>query len=218
MKTDLSDDEGESIEKIIKIIVVGKPATGKTSIVRQYCEGAFTEFYKTTIGVDFSNKTIELDSKTKITVQLWDISGQEMYGNISRIYYKESSAGLVVFDVTEQSTFDVVEKWKLDIDEKVFTSESKPIPCILLGNKIDLRNGELTEEKKIEMDNFAKEHNFIGYYEVSAKFGTNINETIKALVKYIIDNNIEPYSDSQENTVELNNKNENEKDKYGGCC
>lgn len=218
MKTDLSDNESESIEKIIKIIVVGKPATGKTSFIRQYCEGVFSEFYKATIGVDFASKTVDLDSKTKITVQLWDISGQEMYGNISRVYYKEASAGLVVFDVTDQSTFDVVEKWKLDIDEKVFTSELKPIPCILLGNKIDLRSDQLTEEKKVEMDKFVNDHNFIGYYEVSAKFGTNINETIKTLVKYIIDNKIEPFSDNQENTVEVNDKNENEKSKYNGCC
>lgn len=217
MNTDLPNSNGDKIEKIIKIIVVGQSATGKTSFIRQYCEGVFSEFYKMTIGVDFASKTIEYDSNTQITIQLWDICGQEIYENMTRVYYKEASAGFVVFDITNQSSFNVVEKWKQDIDEKVLTSESKPIPCILLGNKIDLRDGQLTEEKKIEMEKYAHDHNFIDYFEVSAKFGTNIDEAIKALLKYILDNNIEPYNDDQDNVVEIDNKNQNE-NKFGGCC
>jgi GTPase SAR1 family protein len=67
--------------------------------------------------------------------QLWDIAGQERFGNMTRVYYKEAVGAFVVFDVTRTDTFAAVEKWKNDLDTKVLLPDGRPIPCILVGLK-----------------------------------------------------------------------------------
>jgi Ras-related protein Rab-32 len=103
-------------EFLFKVLVVGDMATGKTAIIRRCVEGAFSENYKTTIGVDFALKTIKWGSNTHVYLQLWDIAGQERYGNLTRVYYKEAVAAFVVFDLTRNSSFESVKRWKDDID------------------------------------------------------------------------------------------------------
>jgi GTPase SAR1 family protein len=71
-------------------------------------------------------------------LQFLDINGQERYGNVIRLYYQEAVRCLIVFDVTRLQTLDYLKEWKKDVDSKVFTSENSPIPCLLLGTKIDL--------------------------------------------------------------------------------
>jgi len=55
---------------------------------------------------------------------------------MTRVYYKEAVGALVVFDVTRVSTFEAVTKWKNDIDAKVVLPDGKPIPVVLLANKV----------------------------------------------------------------------------------
>jgi Ras-related protein Rab-32 len=90
------------------------------------------------IGVDFALKVIQLGSETIIRLQLWDIAGQERFGNMTRVYYKEAVGALVVFDVTRLSTFDGVAKWKADLDEKVRLPDNSKIPVVLLANKVTI--------------------------------------------------------------------------------
>ena len=62
--------------------------------------------------------------------------GQERFGNMTRVYYKEAVGAFIVFDVTRSATFDAVVKWKQDLDSKVQLPNGSPIPCILLANKV----------------------------------------------------------------------------------
>ena len=55
---------------------------------------------------------------------------------MTRVYYKEAVGALLVFDITRMSTFDAVQKWKSDIDEKVTFPGGQPIPVVLLANKV----------------------------------------------------------------------------------
>jgi small GTP-binding protein len=184
--------DASAVKKILKVLVVGEMATGKTSLIRQYVQGFFSEYYKTTIGVDFANKDFEWDDHTSISLQLWDIAGQERYGNMTHVYYEEAVAAFVVFDVTRVNSLDMVPWWKKDIDAKVFTSDDKPIPCILLGNKIDLCEGGRWAKGDDEMQAFIEQHDFIRFFLTSARDGTNIDTAARTLVKYVIDNHIEP--------------------------
>ena len=96
------------------------------------------------IGVDFALKVIQWSPDSVVRLQLWDIAGQERFGNMTRVYYKEAVGALVVFDVTRISTFDGVSKWKADIDEKVRLPDGSKIPVVLLANKVrvlDARRG-----------------------------------------------------------------------------
>jgi small GTP-binding protein len=103
----LSDSQ-DQVKKVLKVLVVGEMGTGKTSLIRQYAQGVFSEFYKTTIGVDFASKDLEWDDHTSIILQLWDIGGQERYGNMTHIYYQEAVAPFVVFVVPGRNR---VKKW-----------------------------------------------------------------------------------------------------------
>ena len=209
---DISGDAPVQIRKVIKVLIVGEMGTGKTSLIRQYVQGVFSEFYKTTIGVDFANKEYQWDQNITINIHLWDIAGQELYGNMTRVYYQEASAAFVVFDVTRIATLDAVIEWKKDIDSKVYTSEGKPIPCILLGNKIDLCKDGIWGKTQEEMDEYIKNNGFVGFYTTSACNGTNIEQAVTDLISYIMNNKIEPQR--EEAGVEINEPSPEKK----GCC
>lgn len=205
----------ELTTKVLKVIVVGEMGTGKTSWIRQYVQGFFSEFYKTTIGVDFANKIIKWEDGIEINLQLWDIAGQERYGNMTHVYFQEAVGALVMFDVTRSNSLDMVKDWKSDIDTKVFTSQGTPIPCLLLGNKIDLvPDGKWAQ--KDEMEQYVKDHSFINFFETSARDATNIEKAANYLVKYIMDNNIEAQSVSKGNNVQLDHPTGQQNKK--GCC
>nr|XP_046154661.1 ras-related protein Rab-7L1-like isoform X3 [Oncorhynchus gorbuscha] len=97
------------------------------------------------------------------------VSGQERFGNMTRVYYKEAVGAFVVFDVTRGSTFEAVSKWKHDLDSKVKLANGSPIPSVLLANKCDQKNE--TSNNTSLMDNFCKETGFLGWFETSAKVG-----------------------------------------------
>ena len=93
--------------------------------------------------------------------------GQERFGNMTRVYYKEAVGAFVVFDVTRGSTFEAVSKWKHDLDSKVKLANGSPIPSVLLANKCDQKK-ETTSNSSL-MDNFCRETGFLGWFETSAK-------------------------------------------------
>jgi len=134
----MAQENAEVTEYLFKVLVVGDIGTGKTSIIKRFVHNIFSMHYKSTIGVDFALKVINWDAKTIVRLQLWDIAGQERFGNMTRVYYKEAVGAMVVFDVTRVTTFEAVSKWKNDIDQKVFINEDQPIPVVLLANKCDM--------------------------------------------------------------------------------
>jgi len=174
----------EEIEFLYKILVVGDLGCGKTSIIHRYVNNVFSSKYRATIGVDFALKIISWDAKTNVRLQLWDIAGQERFGHMTRVYYKEAVGALVVYDITRPATFEAVKKWKADIDDNLSTE--RPLPVILLANKCDIanENQHLNPEK---MDSYIKENGFISWYETSAKEDVNISKAIKNLVGHILE-------------------------------
>merc|ERR1712080_664594 len=102
----------------------------------------FSMHYKSTIGVDFALKVVNWDENSVVRLQLWDIAGQERFGNMTRVYYKDAAAAFVVFDLTRSATMDAVQKWKSDLDMKVVTVTGEPVPAVLLANKCDMPREE----------------------------------------------------------------------------
>jgi len=182
-------DDGVT-EHLFKILVVGDIGTGKTSIIKRYVHNIFSMHYKSTIGVEFALKVINWDPKTEIRLQLWDIAGQERFGNMTRVYYKEAVGAIVVFDVTRIATFEAASKWKNDIDSKVTVGvEEKPIPVILLANKIDLAKDGFVKSPS-QMDQYCREHSFAGWFETSAKDNIGIDKAVKFLISKILENKV----------------------------
>jgi small GTP-binding protein len=170
------------------VLVVGDIGTGKTSIIKRYVHAIFTQHYKSTIGVDFALKVLQWDASTTVRLQLWDIAGQERFGNMTRVYYKEAVGAFVVFDVTRTSTFEAVKKWKADIDAKVMIpGTDQPIPVVLLANKIDLVGTDGWGKTKADLDQFCEEHGFVTWFETSAKDDVAIDIAANKLVATILE-------------------------------
>ncbi|XP_063773952.1 ras-related protein Rab-32 [Pseudophryne corroboree] len=177
----------ERREYLFKVLVIGELGVGKTSIIKRYVHQLFSQHYRATIGVDFALKVINWDTKTLVRLQLWDIAGQERFGNMTRVYYKEAVGAMVVFDVTRGSTFEAITKWKSDLDSKVYLPSGGPIPAILLANKCDQKK-ENNLQSPSQMDHFCKENGFVSWFETSAKDNVNIDEAARCLVENILVN------------------------------
>nr|XP_026497120.1 ras-related protein Rab-44 isoform X1 [Vanessa tameamea] len=176
---------GERREHLYKILVIGELGTGKTSIIKRYVHQFFSQHYRATIGVDFALKVLNWDANTVIRLQLWDIAGQERFGNMTRVYYKEAVGAFIVFDVSRVATFDAVVKWKNDLDTKVQLPDGSPIPCILLANKCDQQKEGIVNSPA-KMDEYCREKGFAGWFETSAKENINIEDAARSLVNKIL--------------------------------
>ncbi|XP_026183695.1 ras-related protein Rab-38b [Mastacembelus armatus] len=170
-------------EHLYKVLVIGDLGVGKTSIIRRYVHQTYSHNYRATIGVDFALKVLNWDSKT-VRLQLWDIAGQERFGNMTRVYYREAMGALIVFDVTRPTTFEAVIKWKEDLDSKLRLANGQSIATVLLANKCD--QGKELISNGIKMDQFCKDHGFAGWFETSAKDNLNISVAANFLVKHIM--------------------------------
>lgn len=175
---------------IAKVLVVGDIASGKTSVIKRYAKGTFSDDYATTIGVDFALKKVEALGRS-INVQLWDIAGQERFAGLSRIFYAHSVAAIVVFDLFNRSSFESTARWKKDIDNKVFLPSGARIPVLLLGNKCDLaEEGQAPAVTDEEIALFARQHDFFAHFKCSAKTGENVSVACHHLVIRVAENEI----------------------------
>ncbi|XP_035276051.1 ras-related protein Rab-32 [Anguilla anguilla] len=191
---------GECKEYLFKVLVIGENGVGKTCIIRRYAHQLFSENYRVTIGVDFSLKVINWDSSTSVRLQLWDIAGQERFGNMTRVYYKGAVGAFVVFDLTRAYTFEAVTKWKEDLDCKVKLPDGRPIPTVLLANKCDQKN----KYTDFFLDNFCQEAGFLGWFNTSAKENINVEKAGQFLVERILENTREqPFEEGKNDRVKL---------------
>jgi len=182
------DNSGIKREVLYKILVIGELGTGKTSIIKRYVHQFFSSNYRATIGVDFALKVINWDNNTIIRLQLWDIAGQERFGNMTRVYYKEAVGAFIVFDITRVDSFEAIIKWKNDLDTKVLLPDGRPIPCVLLGNKCDQPPSDKKFKDNEFMDDLCKASGFAGYFPTSAKDNVNVEDASKFLIEKVIEN------------------------------
>ncbi|CAF4590532.1 unnamed protein product, partial [Rotaria sp. Silwood2] len=117
-----------------------------------------------------------------------DISGEERFGGMTHLFYKNAAGCLIVFDVSKPLTLiSGAVKWKVDFDNKLNIDDHNPVPCLLIGNKCDLvKEGVVANEA--QMTEFCHNHKFNHLYETSAKENINIGESILFLVEEIMKN------------------------------
>ncbi|XP_044144373.1 LOW QUALITY PROTEIN: ras-related protein Rab-7L1 [Bufo gargarizans] len=173
-----------SFDYLFKVLVVGDSAVGKTSLLNRYVHDVFGKDYKMTMGVDFALKVVQWSDAEMVRLQLWDIAGQERFTSMTRLYYKQASACIIMFDLTNADSFRSCQMWKNDLDSKVTLTNGDLVPCILLANKCDLSPWAVTKE---QIDKFSKENNFIGWTETSVKENRNINESMRVLIERMME-------------------------------
>ncbi|MFX0071930.1 MAG: Rab family GTPase, partial [Candidatus Hermodarchaeota archaeon] len=160
-------------EYVYKLSLVGDGGVGKTSIVQRYVTGNFSNHYKATIGTFITKKECNFDElNTSVRFLIWDLAGQEQFKRIWPDYLTDTEAGIIVFDITDQKSFENVKYW-YDIITQV---ASPKLILILVGNKNDLNDSRVVSTK--EAENLAKELG-IYYLETSAKSSDNINNVFE---------------------------------------
>eukprot|EP00039_Didymoeca_costata_P018673 m.334491 g.334491 ORF g.334491 m.334491 type:complete len:205 (+) comp17365_c0_seq1:327-941(+) len=166
-----------------KVLVIGEPGIGKTSLIRRYVDGIFDKHYCATLGVDFALKIVPWADGRNIRLQLWDIAGQERFSSMTRVYYKQATACVIIFDITRKSTFQEVIKWKTDLDNKTRLPSGDRLPCLLVANKCDLPQRPVTSE---EIKAMCEKEGFIGWIETSAKEDVNVAKAMRFLIEHIL--------------------------------
>jgi small GTP-binding protein len=159
-----------------KTILIGDASVGKTSILQRFIHNRFKIEYNCTIGVDYWVKSLQIDNKYNVDMQIWDTCGQERFKTITRQYYRDTHGCILVFDLSRKESFNNIEIWIEDI--KNFGNQEMSI--IIVGNKADLV--DLREVTKEEIDEFTKKYDYT-YIEVSAFTGDNIKQCFEILGK-----------------------------------
>lgn len=166
-----------------KLLVLGAPAVGKTSLIRRFTTGKFSETYSKTLGADFLIKFVDYPEKNwRILLQIWDLAGDARFRFIRRDYYQEAQGALLVYDITRPNSYDEIK-----VTHENLLNYCGKVPCIVIGNKLDLE-----EERKIsyeEGSNLSKELGF-EYYETSAKSAENVEMVFRRISDLIIAANL----------------------------
>ena len=206
--------EEEDYEMMVKIILIGDSAVGKTNIMSKYLKGAFQENSKATVGVEFGSKLFKIDNHN-IKAQIWDTAGQEKYKAITGAYYKGSKGAFVVYDITRRDTFDSADKWINDLK----TTADPKINIMLIGNKSDLEDKRevLKEQGEEKAKSFG-----CAFLETSALNGNNVDKGFELMVKEIFKKyGPESIEDDDFGIIEKGediNLEKNKKVEKKGCC
>ena len=177
----------DEYDYLFKLIIVGDTNVGKTNIMSKYIKDQFNITSKSTIGVEFGTKILEIDNK-KVKAQIWDTAGQERYKSITSAYYKGAKGAFIVYDITNKSTFESVDKWIKDLN----SYGDKNLTMLLIGNKSDLEDKRIINKEEGE----EKAKSFeLGFIETSAYNGDNIDQAFDIMLKevlkrYIVENDV----------------------------
>lgn len=158
------------------VVMVGDTEVGKTSIIKYFVNDSFDSEQKSTIGALFHTFKTEIKGQP-VTIQIWDTAGQEKYRSLGPIYYRKAQAAIVVYDISNQNSFNSLDQWILDVKQNTV----KAI-FYIAGNKSDLTpsvNNEIAT-------NYAKE-NEAKIFFTSAKTGQNIKKLFESLFEDLFD-------------------------------
>eukprot|EP00899_Mesostigma_viride_P002080 jgi/Mesvir1/11873/Mv00219-RA.1 len=171
----------EDFEREIKVLVVGNGGVGKTSMIRRFAKGVFTNEYKKTIGVDFLEKSVYMESLgEEVKLMLWDTAGQEEFDTMTRQYYRGAGAAVLAFSTTDRASFDAIPSWKAKVE-----AECGPIAMALVQNKVDLIDQTvITSEEAEAMANTVG----LRFYRACVKENLNVSKVFEYLAEASIKN------------------------------
>ena len=199
-----------------KVILIGSTSVGKTAIFHKFITGEFLNNNKSTVIAEFHTKYLKVKNNLFVKLILWDTCGSEKFRSITNQYYKGAKAIILVFDLTDQKSFDDLKNiWLKDIKNYA----DKNIQILIVGNKVDL-----IEERKVtesQVINFCREKDY-KYIDASAKEGTNILKIFEELSFVLATNYEKEREEEMKNQFMMENFDDKNigvmKNKKFGCC
>lgn len=184
---------------LAKITFIGDSRSGKTTLIKRYQENLFEKDVYTTIGVDYSIKEIpKTDSQpNSIKLQIWDTAGQERFNSIVRLYFRNSYAIVIVFDLSNKQSLEHVPNW-LDMVRQ----EYDPEMFIIVGNKSDILTSTITRQEVHKLLASITPTLDYTYIETSAKNNINIKKIFRTVIEHI-NTNIDTYPSLLKNELAL---------------
>mmetsp|Transcript_35141 Transcript_35141/g.71640 ORF Transcript_35141/g.71640 Transcript_35141/m.71640 type:complete len:131 (+) Transcript_35141:108-500(+) len=119
-------------DHLFKLVLIGDSGVGKSCLLLRFADNAFTDSYISTIGVDFRFRTVKVEKHT-VKLQIWDTAGQERFRTITSAYYRGADGIIMVYDVTNQESFNHVADWLTEVNRYASEGTCK----LLVGNKSD---------------------------------------------------------------------------------
>jgi len=168
------DDE---YDYLFKVVLIGDSGVGKSNLLSRFTRNEFNIESKSTIGVEFATRSIQVDNKT-IKAQIWDTAGQERYRAITSAYYRGAVGALLVYDLAKHLTYENVERWLKELREHADSN----IVIMLVGNKSDLRH--LRAVPTEEARQFSEKNN-LSFIETSALDSTNVELSFQNILTEI---------------------------------
>jgi small GTP-binding protein len=174
-------DIGAEPDFLVKLVLIGDSGVGKTNLISQFVRNEFNPDSRTTIGVEFATKTVQIGGKT-VKAQIWDTAGQERYRAITSSYYKGAMGALLLYDMTYSVSFRNLGRWLKELRDHAGT-----VPVMLVGNKCDLRERRsILEQEGIKL----AESEHLLFLEASASDATNVEAAFTRLITEILDRSL----------------------------
>ncbi|XP_038058470.1 ras-related protein Rab-13-like [Patiria miniata] len=176
-------EEDVQADLTFKILVLGDSNVGKTCLACRFCENNFvgggsSRASVPTLGLDFRQRVVTLDG-TRIQLQIWDTAGQERYRTLTTAYYRGAMGILVLFDITNETSFNHITSWL----ENISQNASADVCKVLVGNKCD--EEDRRKVPTMRAINLASAFDLL-FYETSAKNSVNVEPAFMALVKQML--------------------------------
>ncbi len=175
--------DAEPVKRVKKkIVLLGDPAVGKTSLIRRFVLNTFDEKYVSTIGARVSKKEVELPTlmyKVKMDMMIWDLIGSKESTRLHEMYYRGADGALVVADITRLSTIENISMWVGS-----FRQSMGDRPSLMIYNKTDLQGYWTLDDTGMEA--LAAKHDTL-YYKTSAKTGDNVEIAFYKLAESMLE-------------------------------
>ena len=204
-------------DPVLKIVLVGEVGVGKTTLLTQFAECKVDPDRKSTVQVDFKERSIKVQGN-HMKLEIWDTVGHEKHRRLTNNFYRGSKGALIVYDITNRESFDMINLWLQALDEVV----GEDLPKILIGNKKDLAVNRVIKEYQGE--EFATTLG-IPFLETSALKLDDVEKAFIMLVNEYFakqESQAIPFSSSQaeiRNSIILQKDNKPVNDpKASGCC
>ena len=163
---------------LFKIVLIGDSGVGKSNLLSRFTKDDFNLESKSTIGVEFATKGIEVEGGVRLRAQVWDTAGQERYRAITSAYYRGAVGALLVYDIAKRSSYENVVRWLKELRDHADLN----IVIMLVGNKRDLKH--MRQVSTDEAKEFCKQHRLF-FIETSALVDTNVKTAFETILKQI---------------------------------